>query len=271
MKEKDKKLISEDDDKRSKFIHDFLQKQRKTGAGDVKIPKVIVQYWHSQNEIPLDVLKCIESWKPLEKKGFQFKLFDDELAKKFIVENLEEKHLTSYLKCHHPAMRCDYFRLCYLYKCGGFYVDADELLLNTDVELVYKDNNIKVQPLCYSIEQGKMVEVEYFLNEPYDVTRIYYFNNNPIIAPPYHHLISIALNRATNKIMSGENIFDIQSTTGPGNLSASIVHYLLSGMDEIEVIEDWNLYSESPWPLSYRSDDRNWRLYDGKIKKWFVK
>lgn len=271
MNDKVKKLIAEDHYNRSKFIYDFLQKPRTNNLDTVSIPKVIIQYWHSLNEIPHDVLECIESWKPLKEKGFQFKLFDDQLAKEFIINNLEEKHLISYLKCHHPAMRCDYFRLCYLYKCGGFYVDADELLLNTDVDLMYNDNNIKVQPLCYSIKQEKMVEIEYFFNKPYDATKIYYFNNNPIIAPPYHQLISIALNRATNKLVSDENIFDIQSTTGPGNLSASIVYYLLSGMNEIEIIEDWNLYSKSPWPLSYRFDDRNWRLYDGNKKKWFVK
>jgi len=271
MSETDKELIAEDDNNRSRFIYDFLQKEKYTNTIDVTIPKVIVQYWHSLGEIPKDVLKCIESWKPLKNKGFQFELFDDESAKNFISKHLNEEHLTSYLECHHPAMRCDYFRLCYLYICGGFYVDSDELLLNEEIEFLFKNNNIKIQPFCYSIKQEKMVEKEDFLHEPYDATNIYYFNNNPIIAPPHHHLVSIALKRATNKLTREENIFDIQSTTGPGNWSASIIYYLLSGKNEIEIINDWNSISKSPWPLSYRNDDRNWRLYNGNEKKWFEK
>lgn len=269
MSETGKELIAEDDDKRSRLIYDFLQIPKIPNIIDVTIPKVIVQYWHLLDELPNDVLKCIESWKILKDKGFQFKFFDDDSAKKFIHKHLDEEYLISYLKCHHPAMRCDYFRLCYLYICGGFYVDSDELYLNKEIDFLFNNNNIKIQPFCYSIKQGKMVEKENYFHKPYDVTKIYYFNNNPIIAPPNHPLISIALKRATHKLMSEENIFDIQSTTGPGNLSASIVYYLLSGKNEIEIIDDWNFISKSPWSLNYRNDDRNWRLYNGNKKKWF--
>ncbi len=269
MSKTNKEIIPEDDNKRSKFIYDFLQKQKHTYSNeDLVIPKVIVQYWHSLDELPNDVFKCIESWKTLKNKGFEFKFFDDDSAKKFINKHLSEEHLRSYLNCHHPAMRCDYFRLCYLYICGGFYVDSDELYLNEEIDFLFKNNNIKIQPFCYSIEQEKMIEIEDYLNKPYDATKIYYFNNNPIIAPPFHELISIALKGATDKLLREENIFDIQSTTGPGNLSASIVYYLLSGKNKIDIIDNWNSISESPWPLSYRNDDRNWRLYNGN-KKWF--
>ena len=271
MSETDKELIAEDDNNRSRFIYDFLQKEKHNKTIDVAIPKVIMQYWHSFEEMPKDVLKCIESWKTLKNKGFRFELFDDESAKSFISKHLDEEHLNSYLKCHHPAMRCDYFRLCYLYICGGFYVDSDELFLNKEIDFLFKNNNIKIQPLCYSIKQEKMVKNEDFLHEPYDETNIYYFNNNPIISPPQHHLISIALKRATDKLVKEENIFDIQLTTGPGNLSASIVYYLLNGKNEIEFIDDWNPISKSLWSLSYRNDDRNWRLYNGNEKKWFEK
>ena len=167
-------------------------------------------------------------------------------------------------------MRCDYFRLCYLYIFGGFYIDSDELYLNEEIDFLFKNNNIKIQPLCYSLEQEKMIKIENYLHKPYDVTNIYYFNNNPIIAPPFHKLIAIALERATDKLLKEENIFDIQSTTGPGNLSASIAYYLLNGKNNIELIKNWNLISNSPWPLSYRNDDRNWRLYNGSNKKWFL-
>jgi len=264
------KLIAEDDNKRSKFIYDFLQKQKCDYSNEsVVIPKTIVQYWHSFEELPNDVSKCIESWKPLEKKGFEFEFFDDDSAKTFIYKHLGEKYLISYLKCHHPAMRSDYFRLCYLYIKGGFYVDSDEIYLNEEIYYLFKNNNIKVQPFCYNIEQEKMVEIKDFLHKPYNASNIYYFNNNPIITPPFHELILIALKRATDKLLKENNIFDIQSTTGPGNLSAAVVYYLLNGKNKIDIIDKWNSISKTLWPLSYRNDDRNWRLYDGNKKKWF--
>lgn len=269
MNKKNMKQIAEDDNTRSKFIYDFLQKKKCSPTDDVAIPKVIMQYWHSSKEIPKDVLECIESWEILINKGFRFDFFDNESAKCFIKKHLEKEHLDSYLKCHHPAMRCDYFRLCYLFVCGGFYVDSDELFLNTDIDFLFENNNIKIQPLCYSLKEEKMVANKDFLNSLYDETNIYYFNNNPIISPPNHLLISIALKRSTDKLVSEENIFDIQATTGPGNLSASLVNYLINGGSDVEYIDDWNPISTSVWSLNYRNDNRNWRLYNGNEEKWF--
>jgi mannosyltransferase OCH1-like enzyme len=263
--------IAEDDNSRSKFIYNFLKEERIVKTEYVSIPKVIMQFWHSKSELPKDVVECIESWKALKSNGFRFVFFDDETAKSFIIKHLDKEHLESYLKCHHPAMRCDYFRLCYLLICGGFYVDSDEMFLNQEIDFLFENNNIKIQPLCYSIQQEGMVDNKDFLSNPYDKMNIYYFNNNPIISPPNHLLIDIALKRATDRLLNDENIFDIQSTTGPGNLSAAVVNYLVNGQNEIEFIDDWNQISKSLWTLSYRNDDRNWRLYKGEDKKWFEK
>ncbi|MCF2873821.1 MULTISPECIES: glycosyltransferase family 32 protein [unclassified Tenacibaculum] len=268
MNEIDKKSIAENDNNRSRFIYDFLQKKKvKNLKTDTNIPKKIMQYWHSSKELPKDVSKCIQSWKILEKQGFMFDFFDDESAKVFISQNLEKKHLNCYLKCHHPAMRSDYFRLCYLYISGGFYVDCDEFFLDNDITLFFSNNNIKIQPLCYSIKHNNMIEKEKFLYTPYDKNNIYYFNNDLIISPPQHPLIFFALERATNKLLKDTNIQNIQSTTGPGNLSASVVYYLLEGENELEIIE--HAISKNIWDLDYRKDDRNWRLYKGDKKKWF--
>ena len=65
MNKKNMKQIAEDDNARSKFIYDFLQKEKCNTTDDIAIPKVIMQYWHSSKQIPKDVLECIESWKIL--------------------------------------------------------------------------------------------------------------------------------------------------------------------------------------------------------------
>jgi hypothetical protein len=82
-------------------------------------------------------------------------------------------------------------------------------------------------------------------------------------------LIAIALKRATDKLVCEDNIFDIQATTGPGNLSASLINYLINGGSDVEYIDDWNPISTSVWSLNYRNDNRNWRLYNGNEQKWF--
>lgn len=265
------KFIAENDSKRSEFLYSFLnnKKYNNFDIGRSTIPKTIILYWHNLNELPFDVLECIESWKILEKQGFEFKLFDNDSAKIFIRENLDSECLKAYLNCHHPAMRCDYFRLCYLYICGGFYVDCDEYLLTSDLNNLFDNDYIKLQPLCYSVEQNSMVENESYITDPYDPSRTYYFNNNPIISPPRHDLILIALKRSTKKLLYDKDLSDIQSITGPGNISAALTYYLLKGHVEIDIIKQWNLISETRWPLSYRNDDRNWRIYNPSQKKWF--
>ena len=60
-------------------------------------------------------------------------------------------------------MRCDYFRLCYILKHGGFYVDADEVYQSTECDSLFEDDRIKLQPLCYDIRADQMVAPEDFL------------------------------------------------------------------------------------------------------------
>jgi hypothetical protein len=54
--------------------------------------------------------------------------------------------------------------------------------------------------------------------------------------------------------------------TGPGNLTASLVHHaiasdLVGRALDFTIVPGWDVISLSRWPLSYRSDQRNWRLW----------
>jgi hypothetical protein len=57
----------------------------------------------------------------------------------------------------------------------------------------------------------------------------------------------------------------VQAITGPGNLTASLVEHVVDrGSDkrtDFSFIRDWDRISTSRWPLSYRNDERNWRLW----------
>lgn len=163
-------------------------------------------------------------------------------------------------------MRCDYFRLCWILLKGGFYVDADEWYLGGDCDEFFSDGNLKIQPLCYDPTRQIMIPAERFLNaEDRSPNWIYYVNNNPLIAPPGHPVIRLALERATGLLLDAKPSLDIQSTTGPGNLTASLVRYSIESVEVQEphfrFIPQWDSISVSRWPLSYRDDERNWRLW----------
>jgi hypothetical protein len=103
-----------------------------------------------------------------------------------------------------------------------------------------------------------------------DPNWIFYFNNNPLIAGPGHPVIERALRQSTSLLeLAGEDAFpEIQTTTGPGNLSKSIVDLGTRSGDHVEgdlvVLRNWDAFAVSRWPLTHRGDARNWRLSNQK-------
>ena len=264
--------ISEDDHSRSRYMWHLIHNSDSTVSLDIKvtIPRILIQYWNDVKTIPTDVRKCIDSWLPLDEQGFERFLFDDEDAWHFIANNYDRHYIDAFKRCQHPAMRSDYFRLCYIFKKGGFYVDADDVYKDVNIEALFHDDKLKVQPLCYDISTDLMVDVDKFTaNYEYSPTQIFYVNNDPIIAPPNHPLICMALERSTRILLASEkNIRDIQSTTGPGNLTASLVRHAIEsknvGKDlDFTLLSNWDDVSVPQWPLDYRKDKRNWRIWDG--------
>jgi mannosyltransferase OCH1-like enzyme len=254
---------------RSEFIRGLVQQpvsnvpvndQYKQGP-----PRTIVRYWHDLGELPEDIEECMASWTHWRKNDFTHCLFDERSAKAFIAESLDARHERAFDRCYHPAMQADYFRLCYLSVKGGFYVDADDVCVGTQINWLFDDGRLKVQPLCYDRASGAMVNTADFLRiGAYQPSWIFYVNNNPLIPSKRHPVIELALQRATELLeLAGEGILpEIQSTTGPGNLSKSIFELgTASGGIECDlvVLRDWDSFASSRWPLSHRNDARNWR------------
>lgn len=261
--------------RRSEFIRKLVQ--RPLGQRCVNdrcrqpTPKTIVQFWHDLGQLPPDVEECVRSWTVWETSGFTHRLFDERTARAFISHSLGERHKRAFELCYHPAMQADYFRLCYVLVKGGFYVDADDVCVGTDIGWLAEDGRLKLQPLCYDIATGGMVKPAVFLcADAYDPSWIFYFNNNPLVASPGHPVIEHALSQATRLLeRAGEDeLPEIQMATGPGRISKSIFDLGTGTSGDIEsnivALRDWDSLAVSKWPLSYRSDARNWRLSNQK-------
>ena len=233
------------------------------------IPRRIVQYWHDLQALPADVQECMDSWSRWESNGFEYRIFDARSAARFIEQSLGKGHLRAFMRCYHPAMQADYFRLCYLGINGGMYVDADDVCISKDISELFVGSCLKVQPLCYDIASDSMVQSEVFLQA--GASReglIFYVNNNPLIAFGGDPIVSRALERATlrlNFAAEGE-LPEIQSTTGPGNMSRIIFELGARFADEprVTILRNWDSIGISKWPLSYRADGRNWRISNGQ-------
>lgn len=254
---------------RSEFVRKLVQgrfhRQALSDRCKRDAPRTIVQFWHDLRALPKDVRACIASWTRWETKGYKHYLFDDNSARAFISRSLGARHEHALGRCYHPAMRADYFRLCYLLVEGGLYVDADEVCVCPDIACLFEGGRLKAQPLCYDINSATMVSPSVFLRVgAYAPSWIFYFNNNPLIAEGGHPIIGDALDRATHRLELAENdeLPEIQATTGPGNLSRSIFELGTTvGLIDLDlvVLRDWRFFAVSKWPLSYRNDARNWR------------
>lgn len=261
--------ISENHGLRSDYMRRLLSAspRRVAAQAEVDIPRVLVQYWHDASGVPPDVAECLASWRPFIGRGFQRVLFSDDTARTFIAESFSPRYVQAFDRCRHPAMRCDYFRLCWLLQEGGFYVDADEWYHGAECDELFADAALKVQPLCYDVESECMVPPSEFLTQLAPGRKpIYYVNNNPMIAPPAHPIVHLALERATHLLHAETAPRDIQSITGPGNLTACLVRYCVEQVtpppSDFAFIRNWDLIATSRWPLSYRNDERNWRLWN---------
>jgi mannosyltransferase OCH1-like enzyme len=225
-----------------------------------------VQFWNDLALLPEDVKECIESWKRLEEHGFKTLLFDENQARDFIRINLGSRYENAFCKCYHPAMQSDYFRLCYIFIEGGCYIDADDVFQGHPIDYLFSDGRLKIQPLCYNISLDEMVPLTVFTEAgTNNINWIFYFNNNPLIAASGHPIVEWALREATQalELDMEDELPEIQSTTGPGNLTKSIFDAGVKNSDiegTICVLNQWEDIAISKWPLSYRNDSRNWRL-----------
>jgi hypothetical protein len=269
--------FEEDDRMRSDFIrlltlqqvrHDRASSRTACAEPTMLIPKTLVRFWHDSCDVPSDVRECLETWDPLRQEGFAFRMFDDAAATTYIAARYGRRERAAFARCRHPAMRSDYLRMCFVLAEGGLYVDADDVLLGDRWSDIFRDGRLKVQPLCYDLTAAGMVSATELQRPDLSLDgRVFYVNNNPIAAPAGHPVLRRALARATDTLLGCEPSPEIQSTTGPGNLTAALAAHardiqVCGAPADFELLLDWDITAEPRWDLAYRGDGRNWRNMD---------
>jgi mannosyltransferase OCH1-like enzyme len=192
-------------------------------------------------------------------------------ARAFIETHFPEEFATAYGKCWHPAMQADFFRLCYLYRNGGAYIDADDVPTGRLPEFdLAGDQFLALRPLIHSTESGEKVALatSAYLERPESYPNVeVYFNNSPIMCTPRNQVLYLALIRAKSLLLSGRaEAIGIHDSTGPTTLSLSVVLHLLncgtSGRRPVDILSiDWDFYARvgTEAELAYKRDGRDWR------------
>jgi mannosyltransferase OCH1-like enzyme len=100
------------------------------------IPKNIILTWKNKN-IPDTVF---EKWRNLN-KHYTVTFFTDEDIIAFLKKEYSEKFSNFFVRIPFGKYKADFFRLCYLYKYGGCYVDIDiePILPIDDILSIHKD------------------------------------------------------------------------------------------------------------------------------------
>jgi hypothetical protein len=263
--------LNEYERNRSNFVRALVQQSNESclkGAPPFATlpPKRIVQFWDDLDRLPEDVSQCMDSWKILQQSGFEIEVFDESAARNFIRTHLGLRYEKAFVKCYHPSMKSDYFRYSYIFVNGGFYIDADDVFHGVSIDHLFLDGRLKLQPFCYDISTNQMVPPSDFLALGANQRGwIFYFNTTPLIAGRNHPIVERALLNATVTLeqkFDGE-LPEVQASTGPGNLTRSVFEMIAEETcpdDFLLIVHDWENISTSKWPLSYRNDNRNWRL-----------
>lgn len=175
------------------------------------IPRSIVQFWDSET-VPSDVAAAIATWKECN-PGFNHRLFHEGSARAFIGQAHGERAVQAFDCCRHPAMKADFFRICFLLSNGGFYVDADDVCVRPIEELL-----------------AAAGEAEFVASLSADVAP--YVHNWFLGAKPVAPVLQFALEEMIAGVEQAHQqgiVADIWHTTGPGLVTRSVARWLARG------------------------------------------
>lgn len=116
-----------------------------------KVPRQIMQTYKSLDKVPPFVIKNIKKDNP----DWDYHFFSDEEAEEFLKKEYPPQILEKFKSFSRGAHKADLFRLCWLYKNGGVYVDIDTHLLKP-IDKIVGEKELII-PLTYMKQDKRLL------------------------------------------------------------------------------------------------------------------
>jgi hypothetical protein len=219
-----------------------------TGTPESPIPRHIVQYWDSVPP-PDDVGVLIKEWATT--RGYLHRLINDTEARRFLKAHFDGSVQEAYEAAPHVASRSDIFRLAWLARHGGLYVDADERRCEDVSQLVPSDAGLVIN---WSDAETPCINNWFFAARP----------NHPLVWSQLRLGVSRVL-RARERGMG----LSAWILTGPGVTTMCLLDTVCSPNGSESGLSDVRMHSEptfrtivsNVWELAYKEDPAtNWKL-----------
>jgi tetratricopeptide (TPR) repeat protein len=207
------------------------------GGAPSPIPRRIVQFW--DENIPPDIATLCAGWREAH-PSFAYRLFSSEEARAYLASMGARAVLAAFDRAVEPAMKADIFRLAFLGREGGFYIDADDRCLAPLTTLNVADRSL----VSYQEDYGTV-------------------GNNFIAASPGHPVIERALAHAVEAINRGDADV-VWLSTGPGLLTREVASYLAADperrLDELFIFDRHQIHEHVAihCATAYKNTGKHW-------------
>lgn len=199
------------------------------------IEKNVLLYWHSPS-VPVEVQEIVKEFET-QWPECSVVFLTDETAREFLRFEYGQTVESAFQACRIPAMRSDFLRLAWIFKCGGMWIDMKFRPRNFPQELFSSEKSF----ICCKWFHGEIVNGVFLASR-----------ENPVLGNIFDAaLLNIAHRRGNN----------IHSITGP-----ALWRKLLSKQTEerIQILDHDYLFSKflrkQSFSLSGRDTDMHWSI-----------
>merc|ERR1719461_1030400 len=111
------------------LLHTSWLKDAGNGLGE--IPKTLIQTYRKKEKVPDYVYEQARKFAP----EYRHLVWDDTEVIQFLKEHFAPEVLQAFRSLKRGAHKADLFRYCYLYRFGGVYLDADQMMTRNLTEV----------------------------------------------------------------------------------------------------------------------------------------
>ena len=211
-------------------------------------PFRIVQFWDSENPPP-EVLEAMGTWHNAHPE-LEHLVFNEHSAREYLLRHYGIEAAAAFDSCHHAAMKSDLFRVAFLARDGGVYVDADEICRRP------------LYPLLRELSPAGFIAAM-------SADAVPYVYNAFLMATPGFPILRDAFQRMLSDLLRLKQAgarADIWHTTGPGQMTRAVARYLTEETNPADYVHlltrsQYSSYSTEDAAMPYKQTSKgNWRV-----------